>query len=135
MDTQVATSDKLAPTCDFKPSQVRLDTFPFVGTFKKAECEVAAALLVRTCAARGDEWASQSPKAVGEVYKADVDAKAAPFIHWATNPFLQPDFHKLVELGFAEWAGDGNRAPIHFTAAGLERLRKFVVPATSEVSP
>lgn len=111
-------------TPDFKPSDVRLDAIPLINAFGRAECECAAALLVRACVLHGDVWAAQSFDAIRGAFDADVAAKISPIYHIASNPFLQPDFWSLVAKGFATWTDD--RPPIQFTAKGFERLKLFV---------
>lgn len=111
-----------------KPSEVVLfrSVLPLIATFGRAELEFAAALIVRGCVRNGDRWQSLSPREIGQAMKADAE----PGEPWETlqrNPFLpQPDFHGLVERGFArfgEETPDGEAAPIELTERGLEVLR------------
>lgn len=118
--------------CNFKPSNVHLSAIPFGNTFKRAEYEQAAALLVRTCVLNGDTWAAHGPKAIGAAMKADVDADVSPIRHLARNPFFRPDFRGLVKEGFAEYADDSEHAPVRFTALGFERMTKWVRSDTQE---
>ena len=135
-------------TCDlsvlptFKPSDVRFGGFPpFVGTFRKTEAEMAAALLVRTMQAPGDEWRAVSLPEVGARLKEDVDAEREPWKSLSTNPFFRPDFGSLVSDGFCEWKSGGD-APITdpqrllaFTPSGIEALRRWVRPQRAAVQP
>jgi hypothetical protein len=119
---------------EFKPSDVRIDAIPFVNTFRRAEAEAAAAVLVRACVVHGDEWAYRTGPELAAVLKADVEAKLEPFAALARNPFFRPSLHALVSGGFAEWVDGLDPEPIRFTAVGLEQLRRFVRKAESEVS-
>jgi hypothetical protein len=119
---------------DFKPSQVNPQHryrpregeswLPFVAGFGQTEREVAAALLVRTCAVRGDQRQAVSWEEAIEVLKADVAAKIEPLYGWCTSPMIRPDVYQLVEKGFARWVGVRER--IEFTAKGFDVLRDFV---------
>jgi hypothetical protein len=109
----------------FKPSQVVMWVpLPFVDTFKKAEAEVAAAYMVAALVLSGDEWRGVLPVECGQALKAHGDD---PAYSWMTNPFCPPDFWKLVELGFAEFVGEGAKGrPVRFTSGGLDALRRWV---------
>lgn len=114
-------------TVDFKPSDVSLlDSMPpLVDTMGRAEAEAAAALIVRTCQARGDAWQDVGPRAIGEVIRADLEAKREPFHSLNHNPFFRPDPSSLVKCGCAEWVGQPGGA-VRFTAKGFEGLRRVV---------
>lgn len=123
----------VAPT--FKPSEVtpcgrvkpqRASSFlPFVAGFDKCEREVAAALLVRVCEARGDVWAPVSWKDAQAVLKEDMAAKRKPWSEWMQNPFVKPDVWGLVEGGFARWS-DAEGESLVFTDKGFDVLGNFV---------
>src|SRR5574341_1966777 len=108
----------------FKPSQVFLNTVPpLVGTMKHSECEHAAALIVRVCQVRGDKWAPVSPRELGETITADLDAKVEPWVSLDKNPFFRPNFHALIEEGFARWS-EAEGGPLEFTDKGIEARRR-----------
>lgn len=110
---------------EFKPSQVALqEPLPFIGTFRKAEAESAAAMMVVAMRRDGNKWRPVLPIEIGEAIKQLHDKEG---YSWMTNPFCKPDFWKLVELGFAEFL-DGEKEkgkPIQFTDAGIEKLRAW----------
>jgi hypothetical protein len=117
---------------DFKPSHVNLrGSFPpLIGTMKKTEVEMAAALLVRICHLHGDAWAPVAPKDVASTLRTDVEAGHEPFASLAGNPFFRPDMFALCALGFARWLEPENeRSPVEFTEQGLEAMRRWVVVA------
>jgi hypothetical protein len=115
---------------DFKPSDVDMEgSFPpFVDTFKKTEAEVCAALLVRTCLVKGDEWQALDWSDIASQIRADVAAKVEPIFSLATNPFAIPDVHRLIKDGYAEWRPEGQLRIVGFTEKGFEALRKWVRP-------
>lgn len=110
----------------FAPSQVVLGTPPLTATMGKSEVEFAAALLVRVCHARGDVWAAQSPRDVQDVLGADIASNRDPVARWNGNPFLRPDFRRLVEGGYARWTGEAGSSPLEFTEKGLTALLRWV---------
>lgn len=126
---------------DFKPSQI--DVFhrsflPFIGTFDHSEVESAAGILVSAMAHHGDEWKFIGPKDIGEW--SQVELKNGE--HWSKlfkNPFLQPDFHKLVAEGWAEWEDGafGPGAPLKFTQKALDRMKEkgWVTRQPKDVQP
>lgn len=99
---------------------------PLVGTMRKTEAEIAAALIVRACHVRGDRWQPLRPDDLGTVIKADLEAKQEPWASLNTNPFCRPDFHKLIEFGFAAWVGEATPKAIEFTDKGLLALQRWV---------
>lgn len=112
-------------TTDFKPSEVAFDArsyLPFVGTFRKTEAEVAAAILVRACHFHGDSWQPISFAMAKSAMLADAEAKREPFASWLTNPFARPDIYRLEADGFVEKVGDAHQ----FTAPAFEAMRRWV---------
>jgi len=124
-----------------KPSDVYLaGSFPpFVNTFDRAECETAAAFMVRALAVKGDSFRPIDWPEIRKVLEADVNAAeqqpAKPYtverlvLDLLSNPFVRPDFHELAKRGFARWLGEPGASLLEFTPAGLERLRKWLPPA------
>jgi len=128
-----------------KPSDVYLwrGLLPLIDTFGRAELEMAAACIVRTCVQNGDVWQwvilPMMGAALGEDLKNDK--------RWQElnrNPFTpQPDVRGLVKAGFAECDGDIDAVPcgpVRFTEAGLAVLRKCVPsgvpgPTTAHAPP
>jgi hypothetical protein len=107
-----------------RPSQVQMwnAALPFIGTFNRAETELAAAGIVLACTAEGDEWHPVEAKAIGSAMLEAVQKDS----HWRTlnrNPFCPaPDAHALVEGGWARWTGAPLKGPIVFTKRGYDRL-------------
>ncbi len=116
---------------DYKPSDVFLGAPPLVGTMEHSEVEHAAALLVRTCARHGDAWRDVPAKLVGQTIQADINEAIEPLFGMKDNPFFRPDYSKLIECGYAEWAGE-EKGPIRFTDKGFEAMRRWVRPRSSE---
>lgn len=114
----------------FKPSDVDLlGSFPpLCATMGRTERELAAALLVRGCQARGDEWKAVPLRMLGEVIGEDLDAKREPLHSINRNPFCRPDMHDCVAKGFATWVGEPGTPEygVEFTEKGLEALRRWV---------
>lgn len=119
---------------EFTPSQVTLiGPLPLTDTMGRAERECAAAILVRASHVKGDQWQYLPPPAIGEVMKADIEAGNQPWERLNRNPFMPfPDFHDLVEEGFAEferrrhgyeYKGD---PAVSFTEKGLRALRRWL---------
>lgn len=141
--SEVPNMDRKSPVT-FKPSQVTpcdrvkpspaSSWLPFVGNFGKCEIECAAAMMVRTCAARGDEWAPVSLKAAQEVLKEDVEADRKPWSEWMGNPFVRFDVWALVARGYASWA-DQEGGSLVFTDKGFEVLARFVPDVCSHDLP
>lgn len=114
---------------DFKPSDVKLEACfpPLTDTLGRVEREAAATLIVRVCQIKGDVWQPVMPKEIGEILKADREAKIEPLASLATSPFWRPDIFDCVELGFARWIdGDDGKGPVELTEKGLEALRRWV---------
>lgn len=116
----------------FKPSDVRMwrAVLPLIDTFGHAETEFAAALMVLTCKAQGNEWQPVSPRQVGFAMK-NAGELGGELHHLSTFPMLpHPDVHRLVADGFATFLGDPEKkngedtAPIRFTPKGYEVLRR-----------
>lgn len=112
-----------------KPSEVFLAAVPLVGTLDHAEAEFAASLIVRVCQVDGDAFAPVISKRVGEVLKADSEAKTEPMASLLLNPFFRPDFYDLVERGFARWLGEPGKSPLELTEGCVARLERWRVPA------
>lgn len=115
-----------------KPSDI--DVFgvpPLVGTMGKSEVELAAAILVRVLALNGDIWRAvslQEAAAVETVERERLKGKEAGVPEfWTIPPFISsPDFHELVERGYASFDDQGGAPPdIAFTEKGLEALKSW----------
>lgn len=90
------------------PSRIVLTRVnPLGGTMQHAEAEQMAALVVRVCEARGDNWQPVSLEDVVAVWKEDAETKRQPGYEWSRCPFFRPDPHDLVARGFARWLADG----------------------------
>ena len=122
-----------------KPSDIYLwrGFLPLINTFGRAELEMAAACIIRTCAQNGDVWQWVTLPMMGTAL--DEDLKNDP--HWQAlnkNPFApQPDVRGLVKRGFAECNGNIDTVPcgpIRFTEAGLAILLKCVPVSTQQHS-
>lgn len=107
---------------DFAPRDVVLrEPLPLVGTFGQCEAEVAAGFMVLVLCEK-NTWGGVAPRDCGELLQRDGPS-------WLRNPFAPPDFWRLVDGGFAEFVGEECSSSAHrwrFTAAGLDRLRKWV---------
>ncbi len=105
---------------DFEPADVVvLEHLPFVGCFDHVEAEVAAALLVLALQFRGWLWVPVAFDDVAAMLGSGVVRG------WMRNPFVPPpDFAELVERGYASDPFD-TRHVLHFTARGIERLRRY----------
>lgn len=107
---------------DFTPAEVVIGMPPFVGCFKHAEAEQAAALIVLVCQKRG-AWDDVEPPACGEIIRdAQGDEKSHPLLRF---PFMRPDAWSLVKDGFAEWASEPGKS-IRFTQSGFDAMRRYV---------
>jgi hypothetical protein len=116
----------------FKPSSIVLSTPPLTGTMRKTEVECAAGLLVWALAQTGDTWRALPAKELGALVTSATQAKDEPVASWARNPFMRPDFARLIELGFAERSGEAPNEAIAFTPAGLAAMRPWVaLPSTA----
>lgn len=110
---------------NFKPSQVMLYTpMPLVDTFKRAEHEIAAAIIVRTCQVNGDAWQSVTPSMIRKMLDDDTAAGTNPMASLQTNPFARPDMWGLINAGFAQDIGTPEERRIEFTPAGFARLEE-----------
>lgn len=85
-----------------RPSEIYLIVPPLVGTMKRSERELAAAMIVRTCHVLGDTFAPVTPDAINSVLAADVAGGVSPWVEIAGNPFLRADFNDLVAKGYAK---------------------------------
>ena len=108
-----------------KPSEIVLTVPPLAGTMNHAEREFAAALLVRACQVLGDQWQPISPKQLGEIIRADIEAKIEPLHSLNRNPFFRPDFHELADGKFGRWIGEPGISAIELTPAGIEALSRW----------
>lgn len=111
---------------DFKPSDVVLAAgCPLVGTLGHAEMEHAALLIIRACQVLGDAWQDVTPKQIGEVLRADLDANVEPVASLSRNPFFRPmpGFRELVEKGFATCDLENN-GPMQLADVALDRIAK-----------
>jgi hypothetical protein len=107
-----------------KPSDIELAPVPLVGTMGRCETELAAALLVHTCAVLGDQWQPLTLAQVQGVLSDDVATLRAPFMGWMTNPFLRPDVSSLVLGGWARWV-DHPGGTVELTEMGLGAIARW----------
>ncbi len=114
----------MAPTTGL-PSGIPLVGVPLVGALGKAEIEHCAALVIRVCQVRGDKWQAVDAAAIGEMLRAEVDAKHEPFCSLVRNPFFRPDVWALVEKGFGKWVAEPGGA-VELTQVAFEALAKWV---------
>ncbi len=112
---------------DFKPSQVVLEDIPLVGTMGSPEIEQAAAMIVRACQVREDEWKSVPLDKLLEVIEEDAKKGQRPFAKLMKSRFFRPAPWEGVDRGFI--AAASRPTGFSFTAKGLEALRKWVQPA------
>lgn len=110
------------------PGSIVLAAFPLVDTMRKAEAEIAAAMVVRTLHRRGNVWREVMLKEVGSVIGEEIDAGLPPFAELSRNPFVRPDFHELVDRGYAVINGEEGDATITFTDAGIAAMRRWQRP-------
>lgn len=109
----------------FKPSQVSLYTpMPFVGTFKRAEHEIAAAMIVRACQVHGDVWQGVTPAMILKMLEDDTTAGTNPMASLQTNPFARPDMWGLIDAGYAQDIGTPEQRLIVFTEQGFARMEE-----------
>jgi len=113
------TANYVSAPPSFKPSEVRILRFPFVGTFNRAERETAAAVLVVACQ-KIDAWAAFTLPELADVL--EELPKDHVLIDALNNPFTTPDFEDLVAAGFAEKTETGAYG---FTQQGFERLARW----------
>lgn len=117
-------------TSTIKPSDIVLRNPPLVGTMGRAECEFAAAVIVRTCQIKNpDEWQPVTPGDVGAMITHDQKHRIEPMYSCCNNPFFRPDFDRLVESGFARWIGEpadvrDRKGPIELTTEGITAAAK-----------
>ena len=116
-----------------KPSD--LPTFedlamPYVGTFRKSEREIAAALFVAACRANGDVWQSIEPRKIGQVIMAHAESGDPPTWISVMQIGIRPDFHGLVDDGFLAWDGpEGKGRPLVATEKFFEALKRWATPS------
>ncbi|HEY0881626.1 MAG TPA: hypothetical protein VGE37_03195 [Archangium sp.] len=112
----------------FKPSQVVLTVPPLTGTLKRSEVECAAALIVYVCTVKGDAW---QPMTFADLHTALRSALASKertvreqwICSMVENPFVRPDVHALVDLGFAErLSKDGEKIVVQLQPAALDAI-------------
>lgn len=104
----------------FPPSKISLNSSPpLIGTLGKAECEHAAACLIRCYQVKGN-W---EPITHQEFYLMAREAPG-PLEVWFPNPLFKPDFKALVKEGYAVQVYDG----YDLTSVGLEKLAKWRLP-------
>jgi hypothetical protein len=107
------------------PSGIALVGVPLVGALGKAEIEHAAALIIRVCQVRGDKWQPVDAEAIGDVLRAEVDAKNEPFCSLVRNPFFRPDVWALIEKGFGRWTAEPGGA-VELTQQAFDALARWV---------
>lgn len=124
-------------TVAFKPSQidpfrksignrVQVSACPFVATFRHAESEVFAAMIVGAMAMHNDDWTPIEPKQIGMWLKMRTGEERRL---WESLTICRPHPHELVKEGWCRFIGDNTDdkgAPIEFTESGLEKLAVWV---------
>lgn len=106
----------------FKPSDLRIETpIPFLDTFENVETELAAACLARALAVTGDTWRGLQWRELADAMLADP----GPLAPIMKVPMARPNYHKLVDGGFARWEGGEDVKTLAFTTAGIKRLAKW----------
>ena len=108
---------------EFTPSQVRLDGFPFIGTFDRIETELTAAVIVQALALNGDTWRVIDCIQLSQVF-TELTAVEGKWRQLFDNPFVTIDMHGLVKRGYAQWHKDGKA--IEFTEAGRLKMVKWL---------
>ena len=90
-----------------KPSDIALDMTspPLADTLGDESLELAAAIVVRVCAADGDRWRSVSAEDCYRRVELDLLEKKEPIASMNAGPNLRrPDIVGLVRAGHARWA-------------------------------
>lgn len=118
----------------FKPCQVMLHTPPLTACFNKTEAECAAAILVWVCQQLGNEWQRLSVPSIDKALDAAMSASPMPepICSWVRNPFISPDFARLVVDGFIERSEIDGEEGYVFTPAFFERVARWVVPMEAQ---
>lgn len=82
-----------------RPDQLHIpSTGIMTATLKRAEPEMAAAMIIRVHQLRGDtEWKPVGLREVGEWLKQDPEMQ-----RWAACPVFNPDFRTLIDAGYAD---------------------------------
>jgi len=121
-------SGRMKSAPDMRPSDVVLLVPCLVGTLGRSEREMAAALIVRACQLKGDQWGSVGIKEIGETIDADIAAGRQPLAALNRSSFCpRPDFRDLVKEGFARFDGDPEKdasASIELTHKALRAIRR-----------
>lgn len=113
---------------DFRPSDVVLEAhvFPLGNTLGKFECEIAAAVVIRSCHRHGDAWQPVTPSMMSTSLKKDLEESE----YWQAlleNPFVKFDFVGLVRRGFATGnIIEDSTAPITLTEKLFDAIKKYV---------
>lgn len=115
-----------------KPSQVdtnRRGAMPLAACFGRAEREIAAAIYIEACLARGDRWQPITPREFGETIRSLGRGEMGPAPSWVTLMAwgLVPDVPSLIENGWFEAAGTETRA-VSPTDKFFEAIAKYVRP-------
>lgn len=104
------------------PSSIRLTAIPLVDTFGSAGIEHAAALIVRTCHARGDRWQAVLWEELDAVMRDDLQAGTQPMASLLRNPFFSPDFDLLVERQWGAWNGPPGRGRLELAPRAIAAM-------------
>lgn len=116
-----------APPPSFRPSDVDLfkkSFAPFLDTFRSANQEIAAAMLVAALAANGDTWRPLKKEELLEWWRGRrEDPQWNPIL---TNPVYKPDFFGLTRDGWARaHIGEGDVVlSYEFQSAAFDRMRR-----------
>jgi len=113
----------------FLPADVVLLVPPLGDAMRRTDVECAAGMLVATLALGPNEWQPvtweqlQAAIVAHQVPERPAAGPGACLWHLLRNPFLRPDLHQLIALGYATRGPD---MAISFTDAGLAALAKYV---------
>lgn len=116
-----------------RPSQIqdfRRHAMPFTGCLQRAEVEIAAAVFVLACLARGDRWQPLHPRQIGETLIELLKSDDCPSWISIGSIGIEPDFLGLVAGGWFQLHPgtadeDGAIEPLPAFFAAIDR---YVVP-------
>lgn len=122
-----------------RPSEIdtgRAWAVPFTACFKRTEAEIAAAIYVEACVARGDTWQPIVPRQFGETLRAlargEVVTPAPSWVTFVTRMGLVPDVLGLVEGG---WLSKGENEAVVPTDTFFAALTRYTTRLCSPARP